>query len=72
MPMTPEDKEWFKDCLAEGIHTAFRKASDHSSAHAIWKLIRTLPGGAWDNIVNFVANAMIDGLEHREKSKTGS
>lgn len=65
--MTPDDKKWFRSYLAEGIHTAFRKGSDHPEADAIWKAIRGLPPAEWSGIVGFVADAMIDGIEYREK-----
>lgn len=49
--------------LAEGIHTAFRKASSHRSAHEAWVAIRNLPDDEWDSVVKFV----IDGLTARKK-----
>lgn len=65
--MTPEDKEWFRSYLAEGIHTAFRKASDHPNASKIHALINELPTSEWNMIILTISEAMIDGLEHREK-----
>lgn len=65
--MTPEDKIWFEEYLSEGIHTAFRKGSDHPTAGKIWTLIRELPPAQWGSIVNFVSEAMLNGIEYREK-----
>lgn len=41
--------------LAEGIRTAFRKASDHPTAHQAWTAIRNMPPEQWGNVVEFVA-----------------
>lgn len=60
-----DDRQWFRDYLAEGMHTAFRKGSDHPAAGTAWRAIGDLPQAEWSMIVEFVASAMIDGLEHR-------
>lgn len=44
----------YDDLLAEGMHVAFRKASDHPIAHKIWVLIRDLPDEEWGRIVAFI------------------
>lgn len=40
--------------LAEGIHTAFRKATDCDQAHPIWKLIQDMPDEEWGRVVSFI------------------
>lgn len=42
--------------LAEGIHVAFRKASDHEAAHRAWLAIRDLPMHHWSAVVRFIAD----------------
>jgi len=49
--------------LGEGMHTAFRKGSDHPSADVIWKLIRDMPDREWRSIVAFVADGMLPTLD---------
>ena len=44
--------------LAEGFHTAFRKASDHPNAHKIWLLIKELPSREWGNVISFVVDGV--------------
>lgn len=65
--MTPEDKEWFREYLGEGMHTAFRKAGTSDKAQQVHRLITMMSGEEWSSIVDFVADAMIDGLEYRAK-----
>jgi len=52
------DSEDFKELLGEGLHTAFRKASDSYEANKIWHLIMDMPGEEWDRIVQFVAEPL--------------
>lgn len=40
--------------VGEGFHTAFRKSTDHPSAHAIWVLIKDMPNEEYGGIINFV------------------
>ena len=40
--------------LGEGFHTAFRKSTDHPSAHAIWVLIKDMPHEEYGGIIDFV------------------
>lgn len=56
--MTHDD---FASLLAEGIHTAFRKASSHPNAHAIWKLIKELPRDEWGAVIEWVVMGITDG-----------
>lgn len=44
-----------REMLGEAIHTGFRKASDHPSAHKIWKLIREMPNEEWSGIADWIA-----------------
>lgn len=49
-------RDEFVEILGEGIHTAFRKATDCEQAHSIWKLIQEMPGKDWESVLNFVAS----------------
>jgi hypothetical protein len=53
-----EALEAVRDNLAEAMHTAFRKASDHAEANTIWHAIKRLPPAEWASIVQF----MLDGM----------
>jgi hypothetical protein len=44
----------FEMLLAEGFHTAFRKASGHRKAHEIWQAIQDLPARDWRSVIEFV------------------
>lgn len=57
MIMTARDQEYedYRHYFGEGMHTAFRKASDHPSAFLIHRLITELPDEEWSAIVDFVA-----------------
>ena len=52
------DYEDYRDYMGEGIHSAFRKASDHKSASLIHQLINDMPDEEWRAIVDFVAEEM--------------
>jgi len=43
------------DMLGEGLHTAFRKASDTPQSFQIWKLIQGMPDKEWRAILDFVS-----------------
>jgi hypothetical protein len=45
--------------IGEGVHTAFRKASDSPAAVEIWHLINKMPGDEWASIVAFIADGVI-------------
>lgn len=51
----PRTVEELIDHLGEGIHTAFRKATDCEQAHPIWKLIQEMPAEDWTAVLKFVA-----------------
>lgn len=51
----------FMEVLGEAFHTAFRKATFCEQAHPIWTLISEMPGGDWQNVLDFVASGF-DGL----------
>ena len=57
------DYATFRGMLAEGFHTAFRKASDSDEAWRIWKLIREMPPAEWSKIISFVADPTWDMLQ---------
>jgi hypothetical protein len=54
--LTKKQREDITSNLAEGFHTAFRKASGHPDAHKIWALIRNLPSDEWGSIIQFVVD----------------
>ena len=64
-----EDKRYqvFRSMLAEGFHTAFRKASDCDEAWQIWKLIQKMPPREWGRIIDFVADPVWDELNREEE-----
>jgi hypothetical protein len=61
-PLAYED---FCAMLAEGFHTAFRKATDHSLAVPIHHLIRELPRQEWAAVVLFTAQPLWELLHER-------
>jgi len=63
-----DDKDYdaFRSMLAEGFHTAFRKAVDSDEAWQVWKLISKMPAGDWAEIISFVADPTWEELQ-REK-----
>lgn len=70
MILTQAERDWFTSYLAEGMHTAFRKGSDSRRAQMIHDLIDALPEDEWGNIVTFVAEAMLDGIETRWRKRS--
>jgi hypothetical protein len=52
--------------LAEGFHTAFRKAVDHPYASVIHKLISDMPREDWGAVIDFVATPVIAWLRKAE------
>lgn len=68
-PLTRTEYNDTKTLLAEGFHTAFRKASDHPNAHQIWLLIRELPSDDWGNVIDFVASGTFRVAKPKAKRK---
>lgn len=60
MKVTKEQYDDIRSNLAEGFHTAFRKASDHPNAHKIWVLIRELPPKSWGSVIDFVMDGTFE------------
>lgn len=60
-----DEQEWFRQYLAEGIHTAFRKGSDSPSATRCWNAIKDMPPRDWSDIVEVVLlqPSDLDGLK---------
>lgn len=52
--LTREQYDEISSLLAEGFHTAFRKASSHPKAHEAWSAIRNLPSSEWNSVIEFV------------------
>ncbi len=63
--ITMAEEAWFHEYLAEGIHTAFRKASDHTTSRHIHKLISDLPNDEWRQIGDFMSSSMLAALKQR-------
>lgn len=55
------------DMLAETVHTAFRKGSDHPSADAIWKEIRNMPNEEWGKVVDWMVWALFFAKKRRDR-----
>jgi phenylpyruvate tautomerase PptA (4-oxalocrotonate tautomerase family) len=53
-PLTKAQKYAIREQMSEAIHTAFRKGSDHPSAHQIWVLIKEMPDKEWSSIIDFI------------------
>jgi hypothetical protein len=47
-----------RSLLAEGFHTAFRKATDCEEAWPIWKLIGKMPREDWGAVIGFVMSGI--------------
>lgn len=69
MKLTKKQKADFAEYLSEGMHTAFRKGSDHPSAIAIHGLIRKMPDDEWASVVEFVSIGMVGWMETRLAGK---
>lgn len=53
---SPLTYDGFRSMIAEGTHTAFRKATDHALAMPIHRLIGELPPEEWSSVVEFIAD----------------
>lgn len=62
-------RDTVSELLAEGIHTAFRKASAHPEAHKAWLAIRNLPPEEWGNVVEFVVWGVFGDAEPARKAR---
>lgn len=51
-------RDEFSSLLAEGVHTAFRKATDCHQATPIHRLISEMPNEEWGSVIDWV----VDGL----------
>jgi hypothetical protein len=56
-----------RSMIAEGFHTAFRKAADSMEAAIAWKAIRDMDNGEYAAIVSFTADPIIDTLREAER-----
>lgn len=54
--VSPLTYSGLRSMIAEGTHTAFRKATDHALAMPIHRLIGELPPSDWSSVVEFVAD----------------
>lgn len=52
------DEDALTSQIAEGMHTAFRKAGETWHSDQIWKLIRQMPSGEWRRICTWLANGI--------------
>lgn len=69
MKFTEAQKEEIKSMIGEGFHTAFRKGTHHPKSGEIWGLIQELPNSEWSNIVDWVAEPLIEMLEGYEAGR---
>lgn len=65
MPKPLTENEW-KSVLGEGIHTAFRKGSDHPRSSEYWNLINSMPNELWNDVLGYV----VWGLESMDLIET--
>lgn len=49
--------EW-SEILGEGIHTGFRKGSEHPDAHKYWMLIRDMPNELWGDVLEYAVGGL--------------
>lgn len=61
-----------RSALSEGFHTAFRKASVHPLAAAIYSLIEDLPPDDWSAILDFTVGPLIAMLREAENRTADS
>lgn len=57
-----------RSMVAEGFHTAFRKAVDHPYATVIHKLIRELPPEDWAAVLDFVVRPIVRQLREAQRA----
>jgi hypothetical protein len=50
--------EW-ASMIGEGIHTGFRKGSDHPKASEYWNLISKMPNELWNEVLDFCVDGLI-------------
>ena len=62
-------RDEFSELLAEGFHTAFRKASDHPISDEIWRSIRKLPPCEWGKVIDFVVFGLEGQVEFAPKKR---
>jgi hypothetical protein len=53
------EEDWCS-ILGEGIHTGFRKGTDHPRAHDYWKLIAEMPGELWGDVLAWTVECLQD------------
>lgn len=58
-----------RSMLAEGFHTAFRKAVDHPYAVVIRHLIKDLPPEDWTAVLDFAIDPVISALRAAEEQE---
>ncbi len=46
--------DFVREQLGEGVHVAFRKASDHVTANRAWQAISDMPDDHWGRCLDFV------------------
>jgi hypothetical protein len=46
--------------IGEGLHTGFRKGSDHPENMKYWKIIQEMPTELWDDALRY----LVSGLEY--------
>lgn len=67
--MSEQDKlkKLFNGVMGETVHAAFRKGSEHPSAHKVWKAIQSMPRKEWGNVVEWISWALAYSLESELK-----
>lgn len=65
-------RDEFVSLLGEGIHTAFRKATDCPQAMPIYRLISEMPNEEWGNVINWLVDGLFaeDGDLHVTRSES--
>lgn len=63
MKLTQTEADDLQMMLAEGFHTAFRKATDHPLSTPIWKNIKDLPTEDWGSVLDFVMSGVRPWIE---------
>lgn len=57
LPHKISEEDW-RSVIGEGIHTGFRKGTDHPQAHDYWKLIEGIPDKLWDDVLAWTVSGL--------------
>ena len=50
--------EW-ASMIGEGIHTGFRKGTEHPRSHEYWTLIKEMPNELWNEVLDYCVSGLV-------------